>query len=201
MAPPDRDPLVPYAVPDTTQLKALTHPVRLRMLDILRSEGPATASELARRLELNSGATSYHLRQLEKHGFIDEDSDRGNRRDRWWRASHTYTDIQHPGGDDDSSDAYAAAIQAVVTTQFAAIQRAVNELPDLDPEWRDRGTTHSDYRLHLTVGEAAELLEGMRRLIADARRRSEEAPHEPGRRGYGLQLHGHLLPGPEDGRA
>jgi DNA-binding transcriptional ArsR family regulator len=49
--------------PDPTALRALSHPVRLRMLGLLRSEGPSTASRLAERLGLNSGATSYHLRK------------------------------------------------------------------------------------------------------------------------------------------
>jgi len=37
-------------VPDVTALKALAHPVRLRMLGMLRIDGPATATQLAARL-------------------------------------------------------------------------------------------------------------------------------------------------------
>jgi predicted transcriptional regulator len=44
--------------PDPTALKALSHPVRLQMLGLLRSDGPATATSLAQRLGLNSDATS-----------------------------------------------------------------------------------------------------------------------------------------------
>ena len=61
-------------VPDASGLKALAHPVRLRILGLLRLDGPATASGLADRLGLNSGATSYHLRHLERHGFVLEDA-------------------------------------------------------------------------------------------------------------------------------
>jgi DNA-binding transcriptional ArsR family regulator len=50
--------------PGVQQLKALSHPVRVQMLGILRIDGPATATMLASRLGLNTGATSYHLRQL-----------------------------------------------------------------------------------------------------------------------------------------
>ena len=74
--------------PDIAGLRALSHPVRLRMLGLLRTEGPATATSLAQRLDLNTGATSYHLRQLAQHGFIEEDPERGTGRDRWWRAAH-----------------------------------------------------------------------------------------------------------------
>ena len=74
--------------PGPAGLKALSHPVRLRMLGLLRAEGPATATALAARLGLNSGATSYHLRQLAAHGFVEDDASRGNGRDPWWRAAH-----------------------------------------------------------------------------------------------------------------
>src|SRR3954451_3150177 len=66
------------------RVRAAAHPLRLRLLELLR-EGPATASQLARRLGENSGATSYHLRVLAKHGLIEEEVERGNGRDRWWR--------------------------------------------------------------------------------------------------------------------
>lgn len=65
-------------------LKALAHPLRVEIIDALASYGPATASALAERLNESSGATSYHLRQLAKHGLIVEDPDRGTQRERWW---------------------------------------------------------------------------------------------------------------------
>jgi DNA-binding transcriptional ArsR family regulator len=65
-------------------LKALAHPLRVRIFSELTTYGPATASTLAARLGESSGSTSYHLRQLEKHGYVREDAERGNGRDRWW---------------------------------------------------------------------------------------------------------------------
>ena len=57
--------------PTAAGLRALSHPTRLKMLMLLRLGGPATATQLAQQLKLNTGATSYHLRQLAEHGFID----------------------------------------------------------------------------------------------------------------------------------
>ena len=51
------------------------------MLELLRM-GPSTASMLAREAGESSGATSYHLRELAKAGFVEEDPERGNARDR-----------------------------------------------------------------------------------------------------------------------
>jgi DNA-binding MarR family transcriptional regulator len=56
------------------------------MYDELCARGPATASELARRFGESTGATSYHLRQLARHGFIEEDPGRGTLRERYWRV-------------------------------------------------------------------------------------------------------------------
>ncbi|HJU96652.1 MAG TPA: helix-turn-helix domain-containing protein, partial [Jiangellaceae bacterium] len=49
-------------VQDLEPLRAFTHPLRMRLLAALRSDGPATASDLGRLLGESSGATSYHLR-------------------------------------------------------------------------------------------------------------------------------------------
>lgn len=65
-------------------VRALAHPLRIRILDELSMFGPLTASGLAERLGESSGATSYHLRQLEKHGLLQEDTTKGNARERWW---------------------------------------------------------------------------------------------------------------------
>ena len=55
---------------DAAALKVLAHPLRSRLLSALRVDGPATATDLATRLETNSGATSYHLRKLESVGLV-----------------------------------------------------------------------------------------------------------------------------------
>ncbi|HKJ11102.1 MAG TPA: helix-turn-helix domain-containing protein [Ornithinimicrobium sp.] len=66
-------------------LRVLAHPLRSRLVAHLRVHGPSTASELARALASNSGATSYHLRRLAEIGLI-EDVEGGTGRRRVWRA-------------------------------------------------------------------------------------------------------------------
>ncbi len=69
---------------DTGALRALAHPLRVRIYDILSQYGPQTASSLAEKLGESSGSTSYHLRALAKHDLIRECTDRGTGRERWW---------------------------------------------------------------------------------------------------------------------
>ncbi|MBW5422155.1 helix-turn-helix domain-containing protein [Streptomyces sp. BG9H] len=56
------------------------------MLQHLTVHGPATSATLARALGLNTGATSYHLRELARYGFVEETPGSGRGRERWWRA-------------------------------------------------------------------------------------------------------------------
>jgi DNA-binding transcriptional ArsR family regulator len=72
---------------DLDGLKALAHPLRVRIVDTLAIYGAFTASGLAERLGESSGATSYHLRQLEKNGFVREVEGKGTARERWWERT------------------------------------------------------------------------------------------------------------------
>jgi predicted ArsR family transcriptional regulator len=153
--------------PTPQMLKALTHPVRLRMLGMLRADGPATATTLATRLGLNTGATSYHLRQLAQHGFVEEDTERGNGRDRWWRAAHQATRTPRSDADDPEEQATKEAyLQAAVTVHTEWLQRAVEERMLLPPEWR-AASTFSDRGVRLTPARARALVDALTAAIED----------------------------------
>ena len=74
-------------IADLDGLKALAHPLRVQIIEALSTYGPHTASTLGERLGESSGATSYHLRQLEKHGYVREVEGRGTARERWWERT------------------------------------------------------------------------------------------------------------------
>jgi DNA-binding transcriptional ArsR family regulator len=78
-------------VTEVEALRAIAHPLRARLLGALRHDGPATATELAARFGESSGSTSYHLRQLERYGFIVEDEEQRSKRERRWRAAAKFT--------------------------------------------------------------------------------------------------------------
>jgi len=83
--------------------RGLVHPVRVRLLHLLETDGPGTASLLGRRIGQSSGITSYHLRLLADLGFIEEDTGRGNGRDRWWRTRYRSSAFTF-GSPDDPAD-------------------------------------------------------------------------------------------------
>ncbi|MFJ8387825.1 ArsR/SmtB family transcription factor [Streptomyces sp. NPDC094438] len=73
-------------IAELAALKALAQPRRQQILQRLTLHGPATSAILARALGLNTGATSYHLRELARYGFVEDTEGESPRRERWWRA-------------------------------------------------------------------------------------------------------------------
>ncbi|GAA4610193.1 DNA-binding MarR family transcriptional regulator [Actinoplanes octamycinicus] len=92
---------------DVDALKALAHTLRQQMLTRLQQRGPATSAELAAEFGADRGATSYHLRQLARFGFIEEDTERSAGRRRYWRS--VPADLRLPQQSDDPETAAAAA--------------------------------------------------------------------------------------------
>jgi DNA-binding transcriptional ArsR family regulator len=155
----------PAITPSAAGLRALSHPTRLRMLMLLRLEGPATATQLAQQLKLNTGATSYHLRQLAEHGFIEEDAERGDARDRWWKAAHQSTradlDARTSEEEAESSEAYLHTVALMYTETLMQYAEERRYLPQ---PWRKASTT-SDWHLRLTPEHAEQLVDALAELI------------------------------------
>ncbi|GAA2706623.1 helix-turn-helix domain-containing protein [Micromonospora olivasterospora] len=124
---------------DHRQVRVLAHPLRLRLLGALRVKGPATATTLAELLHTNTGATSYHLRQLAEVELVVEAPDLGSGRQRWWRAAHDVTSWE-PSDFDDDPDA-RAAIEWIQGDQVRLlVERAERWFAvqhEWSPAWRD----------------------------------------------------------------
>lgn len=164
---------------DARSLRGLAHPVRVRLLELLRAEGPSTATRLADKMGLASAATSYHLRQLALYGFVVEDEGRGSYRERWWRAAHQSTKLPLGEVDPESSEAADTFLRAVAATYFDYMQRAIDEWLTLPQPWRSAQTL-SDVQLRLTVEELVrlrdEFVEVVRRYRRDVPDQVADAP-------------------------
>ena len=171
-------------------LRGLAHPLRVRLLGLLRTYGPATATSLAEQLGLTSGALSYHLRQLEKYGFIVEDTERGNARERWWRAAHRTTifEMDVPDGE---GLIYEDAIVDAMVRNIARSRAARYDLPE---PWR-RALSLSDVLLQLTPDEASRLGAELNALLESYRGHRVGEPAPEGTRLVVAQFQ--LLPMPD----
>lgn len=145
-------------VRDPQVLKALAHPLRGRLLGLLRIDGPSTATLLGRRLGESSGTTSYHLRQLAAYGFVGDVPDRGNGRERWWQAMHQSTNwepdevVAQPGGSEANEQMQRLQIELVGRELRAWSERG----RELGSSWGAVAGL-SDYALRLTPEQTRKL--------------------------------------------
>jgi DNA-binding transcriptional ArsR family regulator len=155
---------------DTGALRALAHPLRVRIYDILSQYGPQTASSLAERLGESSGSTSYHLRALAKHDLIRECSDRGTGRERWWERPVGGISFANPEAM--KTPAGRAATQ-IVMNEFLRnrneqlLQFVGEGLIGAGDPWED-GTMISTATARLTPEQSKELSANIMALIDDA---------------------------------
>ncbi|GAB3995429.1 ArsR/SmtB family transcription factor [Nocardioides marmoraquaticus] len=167
---------------DRGALLGLAHPLRVQLYDALSSQGPATASELARRLGESSGSTSYHLRQLERHGFVETDPDRGNRRERWWRATREFIQTRSRDYADDPATAQA---HRLLSDEWVRTRRARQDHWRATrrqwPEAWQAAAGDSISHLWLTTEEADEL---QQQLVATVTAWVERAADREGEAAY-----------------
>jgi DNA-binding transcriptional ArsR family regulator len=152
---------------DMESLKALAHPLRVQILDTLSTYGQFTASGLAERLGESSGATSYHLRQLERHGFVREVDGRGTGRERWWERMPGAINLD--ATQLDHTPASLAASKTIVRQWARTRNDLLNEFQErgidlLPTEWL-RASDVSTVNLKLTVDDLKELSEGWMAFI------------------------------------
>jgi predicted ArsR family transcriptional regulator len=81
----DEPPVGRRNVTDPRGLRALAHPTRLALLELLAYYGPLTATEAGEHLGESAASCSFHFRQLASHGFVEE-AGGGSGRSRPWRA-------------------------------------------------------------------------------------------------------------------
>ena len=160
---------------DARAMIAIAHPLRIRIRDRLRRQGPATATQLAKQFGESSGATSYHLRMLARHGLVEPDPDRGKGRERWWRATPGLFQIDVSELQQDELARTALRVTAGELHRLAEerLQTWLNERENWSETWRD-ATENTAYALRLTVDETRELRDELEALIEAYMARPED---------------------------
>lgn len=144
---------------DAGSMRALAHPMRLRILALLRVDGPHSVGMLAGATGAASGSVSYHLSTLAKHGFIVPAPEfERDGRERWWRAAHEMTSWNSEEFLDDPErrEASDAMRRAVLESYHHELLEALDAELDLEPEWV-AASDSSDGAAHLSLEEFREL--------------------------------------------
>jgi len=120
---------------DPTALRALAHPVRWKLIDILESEGTATATRCSELLGESTATCSYHLGILAKYGYITRVAGR-EWRDKPWRLVRPDLDLSASG----LGREWAAASRDVAATflddEMTRMQESVRRSADEPEQWQ-----------------------------------------------------------------
>ncbi len=175
---------------DLDGLRALAHPLRVQIIEALSTYGEQTASGLAERLGESSGATSYHLRQLEKHGYVREVTDRGTGRERWWER--VPGPIHLGSAELDETEAGRAASRVIMREWLhhreAGLRDVIERGHDvLAPQWREALALQSA-SVHVTAEQLEKLNNDIVGLIVDFAR-EHRGQRVPGSRPVHLQYY------------
>jgi predicted ArsR family transcriptional regulator len=163
-------------VNDAQTMRALSHPVRIALLEVLGVEGPMTATEVGERIGESPTTCSFHLRQLAKYGFVEE-AGGGKGRARPWRM--TTLDIAIRGHDDPEAELAADVLTGIFVERQRDRYRTWQDTKAAYPsEWR-KAAGELEVVLYLTAAELAQLREELSELL---RPRVQERDADPSKR-------------------
>lgn len=149
---------------DAVGMRALAHPVRVRILGELQGHGPSTATRLSPSVGATPSVTSWHLRHLAEHGLVRDAQVLGSGRERWWEAtSRGFRFTMEDPGSHEAARVLHEAIEMAEGDVVGDWHRDVE--PNLPTRWR-AAAGRSSTRVLVTLEEAAELESAIEELLA-----------------------------------
>jgi DNA-binding transcriptional ArsR family regulator len=162
-------------ISDPLAMRALAHPLRLRLHALVGREGSLTAADAARQLGISQALASHHLRQLAKYGYVER-GEPGDHRERPWRVTAT-SNSWEPGSTAEGWESMEMLERVVLdraATQFADWQQ---RRADAEPGWAEH-TGISQSMVYLTLEEMTELERAWSALIEPLARRRPIGAHD-----------------------
>ena len=150
-------------VSDAQTMRALAHPVRAALLEVLGLEGPMTATEAGERIGESPTTCSFHLRQLAKYGFVEE-AGGGKGRARPWRMTSIGTRMS-AGEDSESELALVAVTNLLRERSFGRYRTWLESRGAYPRPWRE-ASEESQYVLYVTAEELQALSEELYGFLA-----------------------------------
>lgn len=121
---------------DPRYLRALAHPLRWRLLDLIRTEGTVTVTRCALVLGESTASCSYHLGMLAKYGYIAPAPGEG--REKPWRMAEREgpLSLEPRGAGFEEAEASHAALAAFLGHEAAQLRDFFLRRRETEPpEW------------------------------------------------------------------
>jgi len=166
---------------DPLALRALAHPLRWKLIDLIGSERSATATRCAEVLGESVASCGYHLGILAKYGYIEPVPDRTGR-EKPWRLASLRQNLSAEGLDEDGALAAQAAFEVFMEHELERIKDRRRRVDLEPPEWRAAsyvsGASH-----WMTASELMEIKE----LLIEIQERHGDRDADPARRPPGAR--------------
>jgi DNA-binding transcriptional ArsR family regulator len=156
-------------ISDPKAIRALAHPLRLDLLELLVAISPATAARCGRVLGVPQANCSFHLRQLAKYGFVEDAGPGSDRRERQWRVPDPRPTLRIAAGGD--SVVGRRLERVVVERETQAILDHLERRDDEDAAWRKAGLVTAI--AVVSPDDAAEIREKWQALLEPYTARTE----------------------------
>jgi Helix-turn-helix domain len=168
--------LEPREIRDPRAMRALAHPLRLRLLEHATREGTLTSTRASELTGESTGSCSFHLRQLAKYGFLEETAGRG--RERPWRPARLDTRWSFSGTEFDSTAAAEELNAQLLARDLAALDAYLRDRTQEPEAWQEAGLL-STSMLFLTPDEFEQLAADFMQLVRKHLPRTAEPTRRP----------------------
>jgi predicted transcriptional regulator len=149
---------------DPDAMRVLAAPLSLQIHDELRHGGPASADELATRIQASTDATRERLQQLQAVGLVTSSGPRADGTQRRWQACGTGFVFEIP--DDPDGGAAARELSNAMVLYYVDLPRrwVTEDAPQLELSWaRAAGLLNAG--VTLTPDELRALQNGLEQLL------------------------------------
>jgi DNA-binding transcriptional ArsR family regulator len=167
---------------DPRDMRALAHPIRLALLEVLAVYGPLTATQAGELIGESPSSCSFHLRTLARHNFVEETGD-GRGRQRPWRIVSYGMTIPAIPADSETFIAAEAVAQISAERQLDRLRQWWAKRRGADQSWLD-ASSQSETVAWLTPAELAEINDA----IVEVLTRHHDRLSDPGQRPPGAEL-------------
>ncbi len=159
-------------ITDPKALRALSHPTRWKVIELLQLERTATATRCAEYSGESVASCSYHLNMLAKYGFVQL-ADGGQGREKPWRLARRDQSWEAAELDTEGAMAAETLSEIVLDHSHAQMKDFVRRASLLPVPWQ-LATGMSGRTLHLTADELVEVRSRIDALLAPFENRIED---------------------------
>jgi predicted ArsR family transcriptional regulator len=180
-------------VSDARELRALAHPVRIQLYEVLAFHESLTATQASKLVGGSPSSVAYHLRTLAKYGYVEETND-GTGRERPWRLAQIGFSFSEENSADPETKAAAQALSRQLFKRWLERREAFRR--DRDRWAAEVREAVDDWNSVLigTVEEFRELQEGFYKLTEKYNDRIKHPELRPeGSHIFELQLFTHPI--------